>query len=103
MCNRVSDLTFFFEEAIFFRAADLASGGGRIVYTTSSILQQENEGIVEQFLRRFKDEYELLPAKSVWEEVLPDVPWPLAQNDFFKMLPSQRVGPIFVAVVKRKT
>ena len=86
------------------RAAPLVSGGGQLIYTTSSVLQEENEEIVAAFLRQFKSEFQLVSAKSVWERAVPGVPWPFAaQTDFVKMLPSHQIGSVFVAVLERKT
>ncbi len=80
------------------------SGGGQLIYTTSSLLQEENEEIVSKFLKQFRSEFELVSAKSVWERALPGVPWPFeAQTDFVKMLPSHQIGTVFVAVLERKT
>ncbi len=78
-------------------------GDGRLIYSTCSILNVENEGIVEKFLQEFKTEFDLVPAKSVWEKTLPGSLWPCTQNDFLKLSPGKNgMEGFFVAIFERK-
>ena len=55
------------QASILDSAARLVKAGGRLVYATCSILDEENEGIVEQFLSTHPD-FSLLPVSQVLEE-----------------------------------
>jgi len=54
------------QKSILAAAARLVKPGGRLVYTTCSILEEENRGIVEDFLR--SAEFTLRPAGEVLEK-----------------------------------
>ncbi|MGC8475661.1 MAG: RsmB/NOP family class I SAM-dependent RNA methyltransferase [Acetobacteraceae bacterium] len=53
------------QAAILDQAAPLLRPGGRLVYATCSVLEQENEAQVEAFLTRHA-EYRLLPLAEAW-------------------------------------
>ena len=55
------------QRAILDAAASLLKPGGRLVYGTCSLLAEENEEIVKDFLARHAD-FSLVPAKSVLEK-----------------------------------
>jgi 16S rRNA (cytosine967-C5)-methyltransferase len=55
------------QRAILDAAASLLKPGGRLVYGTCSLLAEENEEIVADFLARHPD-FSLLPAKAVLEK-----------------------------------
>lgn len=92
------------QNKILSRASRLVRGdGGRLIYSTCSILNLENEGVVSRFLEEFKSEYSLVPAKSVWNKTLPTVKWPCMQDDFLKLTPGKdNMEGFFVAVFERK-
>ena len=54
---------------ILVRAADLVAPGGRLVYATCSLFQEENGGQVARFLEQHA-EFSLLPVAGIWQEVL---------------------------------
>jgi 16S rRNA (cytosine967-C5)-methyltransferase len=79
-------------------AARLLKGGGRLVYATCSLLNEENDFIVEQFLASHPD-FVLLPMKQVLAEQKID----LAMDDYLKLLPHRhQTDGFFAAVLERK-
>ena len=79
-------------------AARLVKPGGRLVYATCSILAEENEEIVTQFLAA-NDTFSLVPVKAVLEEQR----IPLDMDDYLKLLPHRhQTDGFFAAVLERK-
>jgi 16S rRNA (cytosine967-C5)-methyltransferase len=79
-------------------AARLVKTGGRLVYATCSILDEENEGIVAQFLAA-NDAFTLVPMKEVLEEQR----IPLEMGDYLKLSPHRhQTDGFFAAVLERK-
>jgi len=79
-------------------AARLVKPGGRLVYATCSILDEENEAIVSQFLAA-NSTFHLVPVK----EVLEGQKFPLQMDDFLKLLPHKhQTDGFFAAVLERK-
>lgn len=79
-------------------AARLVKAGGRLVYGTCSILDEENEAIVAQFLATNPD-FTLLPMKDVLAEQKID----LDMQDYLKLLPQRhQTDGFFAAVMERK-
>jgi 16S rRNA (cytosine967-C5)-methyltransferase len=80
-------------------AARLVKFGGRLVYATCSLLDEENEGIVQGFLASHPD-FELVPM----HKVLAEQRIPLEMGDYLKMLPHKHgTDGFFAAVLERKT
>ena len=79
-------------------AARLVKFGGRLVYATCSLLDEENEGIVQAFLSSHPD-FELVPM----HKVLAEQRIPLEMGDYLKMLPHKHgTDGFFAAVLERK-
>jgi 16S rRNA (cytosine967-C5)-methyltransferase len=79
-------------------AARLVKFGGRLVYATCSLLDEENDGIVTQFLAGHPD-FELVPM----HKVLLEQRIPLEMGDTLKMLPHKHgTDGFFAAVFERK-
>jgi 16S rRNA (cytosine967-C5)-methyltransferase len=79
-------------------AARLVKFGGRLVYATCSLLNEENDGIAEQFLASHPD-FELVPMNKV----LAEQRIPLEMGDYLKMLPHKHgTDGFFAAVFERK-
>ncbi|MFJ1468771.1 MULTISPECIES: RsmB/NOP family class I SAM-dependent RNA methyltransferase [Massilia] len=79
-------------------AARLVKFGGRLVYATCSLLDEENEGIVQGFLASHPD-FELVPM----HKVLAEQRIPLEMGDYLKMLPHKHgTDGFFAAVLERK-
>jgi 16S rRNA (cytosine967-C5)-methyltransferase len=86
------------QAAILDSAARLVKAGGRLVYATCSILDEENEGIVSQFLATHPD-FALLPAS----EVLAEQKIELEMGDYLKMYPHRhQTDGFFAAILQRK-
>ncbi len=76
----------------------LLKPGGRIVYATCSILPEENERIVDQFLVRHT-EFSLLPAAEILAAQGIDVP---LQGAWFRLAPARHGTDGFFAAVLEK-
>jgi 16S rRNA (cytosine967-C5)-methyltransferase len=87
------------QRAVLDRFAGLVRRGGRLVYSTCTLLQKENEEIVEEFLSGHR-EFELLSAA----EVLGRQGISLADADPFLLLLPHRTGTdgFFGAVMRRR-
>jgi len=85
------------QTSILAGAARLVKAGGRLVYATCSILRQENEAIVEDFLARHPD-FVLVPMS----QVLAEQRIPLEMGDTLKLSPHlQGTDGFFAAVFER--
>jgi 16S rRNA (cytosine967-C5)-methyltransferase len=79
-------------------AARLVKTGGRLVYATCSLLQEENEAIVAQFLATHEG-FALVPMKDVLAEQKID----LEMQDYLKLYPHRhQTDGFFAAVFERK-
>ena len=86
------------QTAILSGAARLVKPGGRLVYATCSLLDEENEAIVTQFLATH-DDFVLTPMK----EVLAEQKIALEMQDYLKLLPHlHQTDGFFAAVLERK-
>ena len=86
------------QAAILDGAARLLKGGGRLVYATCSLLDEENDRIVEQFLAKH-EEFTLVPMSQVLAEQKIE----LEMGDYLKMLPHKhQTDGFFAAVLERK-
>lgn len=86
------------QAAILDGAARLLKGGGRLVYATCSLLDEENDRIVEQFLADH-DDFVLVPMNKVLAEQKID----LEMGDYLKLLPHKhQTDGFFAAVLERK-
>jgi 16S rRNA (cytosine967-C5)-methyltransferase len=86
------------QTSILASAARLVKPGGRVVYATCSLLEEENEAIVTNFLSTHPD-YELRPMS----EVLAEQKIPLVMDDYLKLLPHRHhTDGFFAAVIERK-
>ncbi|WP_442782063.1 RsmB/NOP family class I SAM-dependent RNA methyltransferase [Collimonas fungivorans] len=84
--------------AILSSAARLVKSGGRLVYGTCSLLDEENDAIAAQFLASHED-FSLLPMKDVLAEQKIE----LEMGDYLKLLPHQhQTDGFFAAVFVRK-
>jgi 16S rRNA (cytosine967-C5)-methyltransferase len=86
------------QAAILDGAARLVKFGGRLVYATCSLLNEENDAIAEAFLASHPD-FALVPM----HQALAEQRIPLEMGDYLKMLPhKQGTDGFFAAVFERK-
>lgn len=86
------------QHSILAGAARLVKPGGRLVYATCSILDEENESIVENFLAA-REDFALVPMS----EVLAEQKISLPMQDYLKLLPHvHQTDGFFAAVLERK-
>lgn len=86
------------QNAILSSAARLVKPGGRLVYATCSLLDEENEAIAAQFIATHQD-FALVPMK----DVLAEQKIALEMQDYLKLLPHvHQTDGFFAAVFERK-
>jgi 16S rRNA (cytosine967-C5)-methyltransferase len=86
------------QASILAGAARLVKAGGRLVYATCSILNEENEAIVASFLAS-RDDFVLIPMRDVLAEQKID----LKMDDYLKLSPAlHHTDGFFAAVLERK-
>lgn len=86
------------QASILASAARMVKPGGRLVYATCSILDEENEDIVQAFLTEHAD-FSLLPASQVLAEQKVD----LDTGDYLKLYPHlHQTDGFFAAILERK-
>jgi 16S rRNA (cytosine967-C5)-methyltransferase len=79
-------------------AARLVKAGGRLVYGTCSLLDEENQAIVEQFLSKHED-FSLVPM----HEVLAEQKIPLEMQNYLQLTPQRhQTDGFFAAVLQRR-
>ncbi|HET9652462.1 MAG TPA: RsmB/NOP family class I SAM-dependent RNA methyltransferase [Usitatibacter sp.] len=87
------------QRAILDAAATLLKPGGRLVYGTCSLLVEENEDMVREFLGRHPD-FTLVPAKKVLARQGVTLP---ATEDFLRLYPHVHdTDGFFAAVLEKK-
>ena len=82
-------------------AADHITENGRIVYMTCSVLPEENECRIEEFLQKHSD-FTTVNMAKLWERKL-EIPYPFNEERWLKCSPlTTRTDGFFVCVLKRK-
>jgi 16S rRNA (cytosine967-C5)-methyltransferase len=98
------------QQRILAAAARLVRAGGRLVYTTCSILPEENEAQVASFLGRH-NEFQVIPIARAWSETLggasfkrmPSGMTPVG-NQFLRLTPAAHgTDGFFAAVLERSS
>ncbi|MDL2283594.1 RsmB/NOP family class I SAM-dependent RNA methyltransferase [Oxalobacter sp. OttesenSCG-928-P03] len=85
------------QAAILESAARLVKPGGRLVYATCSLLEEENEAVVQDFLSKHPD-FILRPISEILAEQKID----LEMGDYLKLLPHRHQTDGFFAAVLEK-
>jgi 16S rRNA (cytosine967-C5)-methyltransferase len=87
------------QRSILHSSAPLVKSGGRIVYATCTLLRQENEDVVEEFIMRHSD-FKLVDANGLldtWQDGL------ITTGSFFKLLPHiHGTDGFFCAVLEKQ-
>lgn len=87
------------QAAILDSASRLVKPGGRLVYVTCSLLAEENEGQVEDYLASNAD-FALIPAETVWQAAI-GTAYP-GSGPMLRLSPAAHgTDGFFIAVLKR--
>ena len=73
------------QRVVLDRAAALVKSSGRLVYITCSVLPEENQDQVSQFIAR-NDGFRVLPFNDVWRETIGTVPPTSADGSIYTLL-----------------
>ncbi|WP_282609586.1 RsmB/NOP family class I SAM-dependent RNA methyltransferase [Pelagibius sp. Alg239-R121] len=82
-------------------AAGLVRPGGRLIYATCSLLQEEDEAQVEAFLKN-NDEFTQCRISDVWASVLPEVACPTEEAHLLLTPHKHGTDGFFVSVLERR-
>jgi 16S rRNA (cytosine967-C5)-methyltransferase len=85
--------------ALLITYAPLVAPGGRLIYATCSVLREENDGVVERFLRERPD-FTLMPIKEI---VGKERALAVGDGTFLRMLPHVHDTDGFFTAVMRRT
>ncbi|MBX3625248.1 MAG: RsmB/NOP family class I SAM-dependent RNA methyltransferase [Rhizobacter sp.] len=85
--------------AILASAARLVKPGGRLVYATCSVLEQENESIVTEFTAAQGKAFKVLPAALLLEKAHVSGAEGLVRGDFLRLWPHRHGTDGFFAAV----
>ena len=81
-------------------AYDKTKSGGRIIYITCSIFKDENENIVEPFVKAHGD-VRLLNLRELWEQKL-KAPYPCISNEYLRLSPlATGTDGFFLAIIEK--
>ncbi|MCW9034764.1 MAG: RsmB/NOP family class I SAM-dependent RNA methyltransferase, partial [Rhodospirillales bacterium] len=85
---------------IFMKASNLVKPGGRLIYMTCSLLREENENQVFNFLGQMPD-FRTIPVSTIWNEVI-EAPCP-TDEPFLRLTPKDNgTDGFFLAALERK-
>ena len=87
------------QAAILASAARLVKPGGRLVYATCSLLQQENEAVAQAFTAAHASGFRVLPAAEALRRAQVADPDTLTQGDHLRLWPHRHATDGFFAAV----
>jgi len=85
--------------ALLVAYAPLVAEGGRLIYATCSVLREENDGVIERFLRERSD-FVLMPLKEIWGKARARE---VGDGNVLRLLPHVHDTDGFFAAVLRRT
>ena len=85
--------------ALLVAYAPLVAEGGRLIYATCSVLREENDGVIERFLRERSD-FVLMPLKEIWGKARASE---VGDGNVLRLLPHVHDTDGFFAAVLRRT
>lgn len=97
---RLGELTAT-QDDVLSGAAQLVKPGGRLIYATCSLLQDENEDRVAAFLETHPG-FRVLPIQGVWAETIKTAPCPdMGDSPYLRLTPARHgTDGFFVAVLE---
>jgi 16S rRNA (cytosine967-C5)-methyltransferase len=84
--------------ALLVTYAPLVAEGGRLIYATCSVLREENDAVIERFLRERPD-FVVMPLKEIWGKARAAT---LGDETFLRLLPHVHDTDGFFAAVLRR-
>ncbi|HMC16158.1 MAG TPA: RsmB/NOP family class I SAM-dependent RNA methyltransferase [Albitalea sp.] len=87
------------QAAILASAARLLKPGGRLVYATCSLLEDENEAVAQAFSEAHAREFAPVPAAVALEKAHAGSPETLVRGDFMRLWPHRHATDGFFAAV----
>jgi 16S rRNA (cytosine967-C5)-methyltransferase len=82
------------------QAAHLVKKGGRLIYSTCSLLPEENQARADAFLARDKN-FKIIPWQNVWPEAVKTSP-PAWDDKYLTLSPARNgTDGFFVAILER--
>jgi 16S rRNA (cytosine967-C5)-methyltransferase len=84
--------------ALLVTYAPLVAAGGRLIYATCSVLRDENDAVIERFLRERPD-FVVMPLKEIWGKQRASE---LGDGTFLRLLPHVHDTDGFFAAVLRR-
>lgn len=82
-------------------AAEKTKKGGRIVYMTCSVLREENENRIEEFLKKHSD-FAPLNIRLIWEQKI-EAPYPCGSEIYLRLSPLVTgTDGFFVCVLEKR-
>jgi 16S rRNA (cytosine967-C5)-methyltransferase len=84
--------------ALLITYAPLVTQGGRLIYATCSVLREENDGVIERFLRERPD-FVVMPIKEIWGK---ERAVQVGDGTFLRLLPHIHDTDGFFAAVLRR-
>lgn len=92
------------QQCLLIEGGALVKQGGRLIYMTCSILEAENEHVVDKFLNQQKDQWKIVSYSELWPSVLPsEVPETLSSNPSYLQLAPHKhqTDGFFVAILEK--
>ena len=88
------------QQGLLQRAAETVKVGGRLVYATCSLFEEENQAQVHAFLRDHSS-FKVVPLSELWPQVL-EGPQPVGCDSFLTVRPDMhKVDGFFAAILER--
>ncbi len=88
------------QQEILNAASKLVKSGGFLIYSTCSLLREENHEQIDNFLNQ-NTSFTLMPIQEVWNHSIIDSPCPTTENMLQLTSSAHQTDGFFVAVLKR--
>ena len=86
------------QKKILLKASEFVKPGGKLIYTTCSILPEENQDQINWFCGKFNN-FSIMSIKETWEKLFNST-YP-SKNEFIQLSPAQtNTDGFFCAILK---